>query len=77
MSKFQLVFEFTNEDNRDDFLTWMCDGGGECTYMDGQLAGDGIKKTIDRFDYTGAFPAWGYDGTEPPVVQCQTEDEIL
>ena len=76
MSKFKIVLEFTNEDNRDDFLGWLSDGGGEYTFMEAQHVGHGIGKSIEHFDYSGAFEAWGYDGTEPTVVVCQTEDEM-
>jgi len=68
--------EFTNEDNRDDFLGWLSDGGGEYMFMEAQHVGDNIKTSIEHFDYSGAFEAWGYDGIEPTVVCCQTEDEM-
>jgi hypothetical protein len=76
MSKFEVTFAFTNEDNRDDFLAWMSDGGGEYDFMEAQQVGRDIKESIEHFDYTDAFEAWGYDGKEPPVVRCQTEDEM-
>lgn len=75
MSKFQIVIEFTHEENREDFLGWLSDGGGEYMFMEGQHQED-ITHLIEQFDYSDAFEAWGHDGTEPKVVKCLTGDEI-
>jgi len=73
--KYQIVIEFTHEENRDNFLGWLCDGGGEYMFMEGQHPED-TPHIIEAFDYHDAFEAWGYDGTEPKIVRCRTEEEL-
>lgn len=44
----------------ENFCGWLSDGGGEqdfnCSYVSNKPEG-----TYTHLDYTGCFPAWGYD----------------
>lgn len=55
MTGIKLVLDFPTEKDREIFLAWLCDGGGEYEFM------EYTDTTVDSFDYSYAFPAWGYD----------------
>jgi hypothetical protein len=71
MNEITLTIKFPTEQDRDIFLGWLSDGGGEYQFMEYE------DTTVTRFDYSKAFPAWGYspelDG--PPVVNLLAEPE--
>ena len=64
MSK--LILEFDDDKIRDTFLGLLSDGGIECSIFDAMEMQD-IQ--LKKFDYKGAFPAWGWDGKGDPVVK--------
>lgn len=69
---FKLAIEFPTEEMREEVLGWLSDGGGE--YEIGkaieQLLGVGAL-----FDYKGAYPSWGWDGTGDPTVVVSVSTE--
>lgn len=69
----KVIFEFPSDETRDSFLGWMSDGGGESNFMDISESDD--DSPVVRFNYSKAFPAWGYDPETDgdPVVKLETE----
>ena len=52
----KVTFEFPTDVIRAQFLGWVADGGGEYTFL------EHVDPDADyQFDYSKAFPAWGYD----------------
>lgn len=73
----KLIIEFPNEELREWFLGYWSDGGGEYQAMEArEIYSD--KNDID-FDYSKAFPAWGYnpevDGDPKIIVKEITDGE--
>jgi hypothetical protein len=69
MTGITLTIHFPTEKDRDIFLDWLSDGGGEQEFM------EYTDTTVTSFDYSYAFPAWGYDPKVhgEPVVILQSE----
>jgi hypothetical protein len=64
----KVTIEFSSEGDRDDFMVWLSDGGGESSFMASQ---DVIDRPVESFDYSRAFEAWGYEKEkhgEPVIV---------
>lgn len=63
-----VTITFPSEEQRDSFLAWLSDGGGEQQFFDSSKWHD--AEPITRMDYSKAFPAWGYDNKRDgqPVV---------
>lgn len=68
ITKFKAVFEFDSEEQRDDFLGWFCDGGGEDSYG---LKYEYSGQSMPQYSYKKAFPAWGWDGKGDPTVEVK------
>jgi hypothetical protein len=68
----EVTFKFPTKAHRDDFLTWMSDGGGEYVYMEGQT---GEIPEITRFDYTEAYESWGHKEGDPTIVNCLADPD--
>lgn len=66
----KLVFEFNSEEERDMFLGQFSDGGGEDSVS---VAWELRDLGYPHFDYSGAFPAWGWDGKGDAIVKVTTE----
>jgi hypothetical protein len=62
MPQNRIILEFPDKASSDSFLNWWCDGGGEQQFfgVDEEYAGREDRKPIGRFDYSLAYPAWGY-----------------
>lgn len=73
MSAFDVIMRFPSLAHRDTFLAWLSDGGGEQDYFFSTETHDDLP--ITSLDYTSAFPAWGWDGTEPPIVVAHIDDD--
>lgn len=70
MTGITLTLDFPTEADRDIFLGWLSDGGGEYQFM--QCEG----VAVTNFDYSYAFPAWGYDPAihgQPMVITTADE----
>jgi hypothetical protein len=77
MDRPKLIIDFPTDEHRDDFLAWLCDGGGEYIYMEGQtITQDTGLPEIVEFDYSDCFKAWGYDGKSTPTVHCYQEKQV-
>lgn len=63
----KLTITFPTEQDRDDFLGWLSDGGGEYQFMEGDT-------NIKYFDYSGSYPAWGYDPEKDGDPTVDLED---
>lgn len=62
MTKHKVIIEFPSLNARERFLGWLSDGGGEYQFMEGEAVHAPSPATeIKEFDYSRAFPAWGYD----------------
>jgi hypothetical protein len=70
MVNYPLTLNFPTEKDRDLFLGWLSDGGGEYQYM------EYTDTAVTQFDYSKAFVAWGYnskvDGA--PVVNLLSDE---
>jgi len=73
MSK--LTIEFPTDEDRDNFLSWFSDGGGESYYMD-SLEDGSTMCHVNNIDYSRAFSAWGYDPKKhgDPVIDARIID---
>jgi len=63
MSK--VVLKFPNDELRDLFLGLLSDGGISDSIYDAMKI-NGVRV---GFDYSGAFPAWGWNGKGNPTVE--------
>ena len=61
----RVIFEFPDEASAKRFLVQFCDGNGEQNWfvLEDLAVEDGLpeEQAIRRFDYSRAFPEWGYD----------------
>ncbi len=71
MTGIKLIIDFPTEKERDIFLGWLSDGGGEYEFM------EYTDTTVTEFDYSFAFEAWGYNPQEhgDPVVILVADKE--
>lgn len=61
----KVIIEFPSLAARERFLGWLSDGGGEYDFMESEQHHAPSKETeIRKFDYSRAFPAWGYNPVE-------------
>ena len=68
----KLIFEFPNEESKESFLAWFsCCAESKYLENESEVAFNEDRKPITKFDYSKAFPAWGYnpilDGLEKVV----------
>jgi hypothetical protein len=75
----RVIIEFPTLMARERFLGWLSDGGGEYAFMEGEeVHAPSPKEEINKFDYSRAFPAWGYNPVKhgpDKVVVCKHVDD--
>ena len=71
-----LIIKFPTDEDRENFMSWFSDGGGESQYMD-SLEDGSTRFTVNNIDYSHAFPAWGYDPDKhgDPVIDARIIDD--
>lgn len=75
----QVTLFFPDEQTRDDFVSWLSNQGEQYHMQDSEIRAEmGKGKEIAHYDYSRAFPAWGYKPEEhgEPLVALETLDEL-
>ena len=59
----KLIIEFPSDEDREAFLNWFADGGGDQELFRSEEvhAARENRKPINHFDYAKAFEEWGYN----------------
>ena len=64
----ELIISFPSELHREDFVGWLCDGGGEHLYMDGPF------RNWDTMEFIPAIVEFDYsDYSDHHTVHCYAE----
>ena len=72
----KVIITFPTAEQRDHFMSWLSDGGGEYEYLMSSESHD--AKPIERLDYSNAFPAWGYNPAQDgePTIEAWNSTPI-
>jgi len=68
---YKATFEFKSKEDRDEFLAYMCDGGGEYPWMESKHVDDGKMVSFDYED------DWGKEAVTVPVAIKELVEQEL